>query len=434
LRWAFSGRWGEKAVGGLLILLGLARQGEAACAEPVTVFTCAEAACVLTAPWTVLGKGVRLDPGYLTNIGGGTTPVRLTASTALSVRVMSFNHLHYTLHLSVEETVVESYVQLEALWKQVFGLRGLVGGTRALSRDGSVMGRIVQWRRDLQAADGDVERFLLGADYSWPKKLAFSCADLAELAEYDVTVAHWLKRLAQDQTDALDAVVEAANGGTLAPDELRLYEESRELHAAVGARLRAFAEGSRLAREGQVIALPRKKAGRFVTATFTPRARNGGAEARSGSVEYFVHSTLPLSFHTGLSYGGLDDVEFDTVRSTAGADLYAQVKKQDSTSTLVTFLSYRLLAARPRAVGFYLTLGTDLAKPGDRLYAGGTVSFGRVFVTGGGMSGTVDEARGRLDELLESAAGRLESRELYHTVVRRRDWAGFVSVSFDPFR
>ena len=51
-----------------------------------------------------------------------------------------------------------------------------------------------------------------------------------------------------------------------------------------------------------------------------------------------------MTFHAGYLYSSLKEVEFDQVRTIAGADLFQQVHNPQSVNTYAAFLSYQLLS------------------------------------------------------------------------------------------
>ncbi len=125
-------------------------------------------------------------------------------------------------------------------------------------------------------------------------------------------------------------------------------------------------------------------------------------------VTYFVQSTMPLVAHGGLSFAGLNDVTFEKVKRSAsfGEDELFQRQTDAEASTGYTlFLGWQFYGsadaetnARNGKVGAAFSIGTDVNKPGKRVFAGPSLMlFNRLVLTGGAVFGK--EAEGENETL-----------------------------------
>jgi hypothetical protein len=217
-------------------------------------------------------------------------------------------------------------------------------------------------------------------------------------------------------------------------EEIDLFVRADAEHGKILDKLDAFQVAAGLVENGQVKRIDKKKAGTIVTVSITPKSRFEGADGgRPLSVEYFVHSRFPVTYHMGYAYSRLKDVEFETVRALSGQDLFSRVKNEKDVTAFTAFLSYPLRRWPPQqeSYGLYATLGTDFQKPGERLYGALSLRFaGRILLDAGITSATVKEGG---NSVLERVGDRLETRELFDAVTTRRDWKPFFGISIAVF-
>jgi len=195
-------------------------------------------------------------------------------------------------------------------------------------------------------------------------------------------------------------------------------------------RIDAFGVAADLVEHGEVHNIGKRKGGTIVTITMTPKSQTQASVAPAAGVEYFSHSRIPVLFHVGYVYSKLQDVQFTTVRSASQADLFSIVKENKATQALAAFLSLGKTFEQGQ-VGVFATLGTDFAKPGERVYVGGSLQLlKKTFITGGFVSGTQQEPANKVTDALGAALG---ARELFATIDPQRRWRGFGAISFRVF-
>jgi hypothetical protein len=203
-------------------------------------------------------------------------------------------------------------------------------------------------------------------------------------------------------------------------------------------RLKTFETRGKAAADGFVRRVTFGDAGRIVTVTITMSDLAAGVDAGVAEVvEFFVHSTLPVTFHAGYSYSSLDAFEFEPVAAAAGEDLFAQINEGKTTSGFTAFLSYRLgrVESSPVKYEVLLTLGTDFKEPGKRLFVGATTRVKKVLLSGGVATAAVREANeeDRVTDIVNGVGDFLGTRELFTRIHTTRQWRPFVAVSFAPF-
>lgn len=218
------------------------------------------------------------------------------------------------------------------------------------------------------------------------KGLTLMCAERDAIRAESENVKERLADLELLRENAADLIAE--------PADFAVYDKTREMHEATVGRLRSFAIRGAAAADGVAQRVTSGGAGRIVTVTITMADLVTSTDPGvTEIVEFFVHSTLPVTFHAGYSFSALDSFEFERVAAAAGEDLFAQINEGKNTSGFTAFLSYRLGAAdAPRRREMFLTLGTDFAPPGKRLFIGATTKIKKILFTGGIATAAIREA------------------------------------------
>jgi hypothetical protein len=146
------------------------------CPDTPPVYDCTDDACVMTVQFvTDATCRYRIDDRFIaaTNwpVGKGRrdrspreTARRITEKTSLRVKVTHANHLKFAVKLDTVETVLDSYVYLERLWKQAVGLRALcsvdptvgVAPQRSLDQEQRFIDAVKAWRGALRDVDARV--------------------------------------------------------------------------------------------------------------------------------------------------------------------------------------------------------------------------------------------------------------------------------------
>lgn len=409
----------------MLLLFGATNasaQGTApgACSGREVSFDCSSGACELVIE--IVGKPgcrLRIDDAWLKT----QRRPRITEDTALRIRVVGANLLKYGLKFETKEKVVDSYVDLEKLWQQVLTIAPLARS--AGLPPANFVEAVSNWRDALKTHETEVSAF--AARF---KGLTLACADRDAIRSESENVN---QRLAD-----LEGFREVAAKMIDKPEHFAVYDTTFALHQGTIGRLRSFAVKGAAAADGVVQRITFGAAGRIVTVTMTMSDLVTGTDARvTEVVEFFVHSTLPVTFHAGYSYSALDSFEFERIAAAAGEDLFAQINEGKNTSGFTAFLSYRVGAAEapPGRRETFLTLGTDFADPGKRIFIGATTRIKKVLISAGVATAAVREAKAgdRVTDIIDAAGGVLGTRELFTRIRTTRQWQPFLALTFAPF-
>jgi hypothetical protein len=413
--------------------LAAAQSAPASC--PGTKLTCADGACRLELQFKDPGTcAVRIDDAFIATANQATpgSATRITEATTFRIRVRHVNLLRYALDFDTKETVIDTYVFLETLWKQVLGL-----GTRAApsfarsavsasDEEKAFVNAINAWRKALAEADDDLSTFLA----KFPTLTLTDADEAAIKANLDV-VKTTVTNLEKNRAAAENAIVRSEN--------FPIYDATVVLHQGVIDRLNAFRNLAAQVAAGLDKRIKFGAAGRVVAVTVTATDINTKAEKAGTSigVEFFVHSTLPVTFHVGYTVRGLSEARFETVQSVIAAgttDLFTKVQDTSASSGFTAFMSYRVCKVATASRGCpQLTIGTDFKNVGDRLYGGVSWPLGRAFITVGAVNGETQEGQNKVTDIIGSVGQAVNARELFTTIATKRKWGGFVGLSFAPF-
>jgi hypothetical protein len=401
-----------------------AQTDAASCSAREVALNCSGGACELVVE--IVGKPgcrLRMDEAWLEAQG----QPRITEDTSLRIRIVGANLLRYGLKFETREKVVESYVDLEKLWREVLQF---VPSARVAAARGTntFIAAIDQWRRKLTTEENllaeFVERF---------KRETVTCGDREEIAQKAESVPATLEDLEALRQAAADLLASTEDLGSFA-----VYDATVALHEATVNRIRAFHSRAHATAYGVVEPITFSGSGRIVTSTITMTELSSGRDAGvTEVVEFFVHSTLPVMFHAGYAYSALDAFEFEPVAALAGEDLFAQINEAKNTSGFAAFLSYRLGGGEKKRWGsdWFATIGTDFNEPGKRLFLGASGRLKKVLISGGIATASVREADAddRVTTVVDAVGGALGTRELFTRIHTTRQWRPFFSVSFAPF-
>lgn len=349
--------------------------------------------------------------------------VRISEDSPVAIKVINFNFVSYAPTFKVEETVVETYVALEKLWGQLLGLPLFPGGTVR----GPVPAPCASFRADLAKWANLIRTTNIALEAARGRHVQFVALD-AEQRQAVTDSRNSLNTEKENINTALKQLTDgdlpcnetdATNFGTVYSRQQLLFDK-----------IAAYDSAARRVEDGHVYPLGKKKAGTIVVVSITPKDAQQEPRTPVVDVEYFVHSKLPVTFHLGYSASRIRDIDFESVRSSGQSDLFTVVKDNESTSSMVAFLSLGR-AFQAENAGAYASIGTDFSEPGKRVYVGGSLQLmKRLFLTIGGVSHTVKEAA---NPVLEEFGGALGARELFGQITTRRDWARFWSLSFRAF-
>jgi hypothetical protein len=356
------------------------------------------------------------NPIDTTTLSDSINRLRINADDSVSLKVTHFNFLHYSLKLTIEERTIESYVLLDRLWSQIFKAASVLELT---ADDGSFDGAIVAWRRTLANSDVRLADFV--------KKFA---GQIALSAEQRDEIGSQKTPLGSTTMATLESMRRDALALAETSQEFDLYERVLAQHKLVVGRAGAFVAAADLIVNGKVFPIGKKKSGTVVSFTLAPMDATEATASDPLTASYFVRSTMPLMLHVGYAASRLNDLDFTTVRSASGADLFLATN-DETTHSLVTFMSYEFWRWGPSDdVGLSATLGTSFQKPGEQLFFGGGVRVNRFVLSLGTLGTGVKEGVGGV---LESVAGAAGQRELFAAVTTKQSWSGFAAISIRVF-
>ena len=419
------------------------------CPDTPPVYDCTDDACVMTVQFvTDATCRYRIDDRFIaaTNwpVGKGRrdrspreTARRITEKTSLRVKVTHANHLKFAVKLDTVETVLDSYVYLERLWKQAVGLRapGSVDPTvgvapqRSLHQEQRFIDAVKAWRGALRDVDARVTERL--ARY---RAFVLTPADLLQLPG-DITATN-------ADLELVAGLRERVTTEIWRSENYAVFDGTNAVHRDVQGRLDSFVTLAGYSVNGVTRPVKFGAAGRIVTTTISGTDRASGAGATELIViEFLVHSTLPLTFHAGAVYRSGEEPRFEPAATAAAGsgsvDLFKKLNSAKPPADLTAFMSYDF-SSRER-VGTYwraipsLTLGTGLTDVGERLYLGASWRFGRAILTAGAVSLDVSEAEPVAKDVLGAVGQLTGAQELFSQVATRRRFRPFVGVSFAPF-
>ena len=393
------------------------------CSTPPFSSTAAGAVVTITVDWQKL---VDCTTNEKDKDLGGRIGRRVNEDNPVNIHITNFNFINYTVSYKVEETVVESYVMLEKLWQQFLGIplfstppgrgtvtKGCMGFEQCRAN----------WELKIAAAQidlsGFLERFARQTHVTSADKETIAI-DAAALTKHRTEIRTMSKDIVDKHRP--DTIPQVAEFEAVLGKQEKLFEK-----------IDAYLAAADLVKNGKTYPVGKKKTGTIVSVSLTPRNQSQADGATATTIEYFVHSKLPVVFHIGYSYSTINDVEFETVRSLEQTDLFSEVRTSNETvNTMVGFISLGRSFLVDEKIGAFLSIGTDFSDPGDRLYVGASAQiYKRLFFTVGKLNATVTEG---VNPILERVGNATESRELFTTLSTRRDWSEvFYSISFRVF-
>jgi hypothetical protein len=326
--------------------------------------------------------------------------------------------------------VVESYVTLEKLWAQLLGLPIFPGATLKRSVGpipaaalvcGSFDACLANWAFLIATTNIELDN----ARQQHAQLVALNATQRGEVASNNTALI-----TARDNiTRAMQQLLENHQPQNLT--HVTQFETVYGRQQALFDKIAAYTSAAMRVQAGEVRHLGKKKAGTIVAVGITPKDHTQAAQSPVADIEYFVHSRIPLTFHVGYAYTSLKSVKFEPVRSLSQADLFALVKENENTTTMLAMLGLGRTFVED-TFGVYASIGTDFAEPGDRLYVGASVQlFKRLFLTAGLLSATEEVGE---QPVLDSVGDALEARELFAAIRTHRNWkSGFGAITFRVF-
>lgn len=333
---------------------------------------------------------------------------RITERDRVEVCVEHFNFLRYTLKFDVAEQRSESYSYLTKLWSSILSPSlGAVLADAGPPQPTDLVGNLQVLYRLSRELDGQVAAATrpfvrTGLTASEAGQLATLRGD--ENTRPPTGVAGKLE-ITRNAFRALDNLIlmDPAAFASVHGDRREMYRSVVDFYTAVDERAQIFLRLSAKTIGTEVKQVGKKNAGTRVTFALTA-VDEASAGTPMDDVTYFVQSNMPLVAHGGISFAGLNDVSFEKVKRSATfgeEELFQQQGDAETSTGYTLFLGWQFYGsgdvatnARSSKVGAAFSIGTDVNRPGRRLFAGPSLMiFNRLVVSGGLVFGK--EAEGQ---------------------------------------
>lgn len=353
---------------------------------------------------------------------------RIAEGNSVSLKIVNYNFIRFEPVIAESSRALPQYGALEKLWSQVLAIdpKGVGGDDIPVP---AFLEKLGEWRSGIETAEADLAAKLSEA----PKTIALTPDDKAKIATHLKEVKTEIDGLQTLRKDAYGEVLGLKPQKSFSPvaeayHAQMLYSSELERHEEVIDRLEAFVARAQEAGEGRTVPLVARAGGSIVTVSITTQVvpDAGGSSDQIGvagekTIEYMVHSKLPVEFHTGAVYSHIQDLRFEKVERSAG-DAFLEVGGAEDSPDIAAFLSYQLASTADGESGILLSIGTGVSDPGDRMYLGVSAKLRReLFITAG--ASTEDDEEGV--DLIE--------QKIFETIKSTRRWGHFVSISYSPF-
>jgi hypothetical protein len=351
---------------------------------------------------------------------------RFTNGDRVEVQVLHLNYLRYTLSFDVQEQKSESYQYLNKLWTSVLGIGfGSLGGIlsppgedadlrkKREAAENLFLDRLRQVLRYAEALDTHItvtigEHRRPGLNQAEVTALRNSvgtgsetCSDVWTTGNDPLLtcpIAALSTKLTEKYTDLERGVHTDTAQFALATGARfgELYEKIKKAYAEVITRsdqFRALAVKTLTVTTRQV---GKRDAGTKVTLTLAA-VDAGGGRSPIGDVSYIVETTIPLVVHGGMAFSSLNDVTFEKVKRSNGFsedDVFQKSGDNANSRNFTLFMGWRFASfwggetPNSKRLSALISLGTDVDKPGKKIYIAPTlVFFNRVALSGGAALG-----------------------------------------------
>ena len=296
----------------------------------------------------------------------------VTSRDPVAIRIRGFNFLRYTLDLDLADKQPDAFAYLTRLWASVlnpavgdvFGALGADPARGAAAVDLASGARHVY--ADAQALQRRIDAAL--APHTKPgltdEEARALAAALAGVRDADARLRASYLALQQLVERDDDTFRQAFAGVSKA-----YYKLAADSYAEVIARSDSFRSLAARTLDGEVRQVGTRDAGTRVTATLTATDPSG-ARVPVATIHYVSQGRMPLAAHGGLAFSGVPGAP-RTFTAFVAWQAFAAGGSADA-------------AAKERPLGLLLSAGTDLDKPGRRVYFGPSIMiFGRFVVTSG---------------------------------------------------
>ena len=359
---------------------------------------------------------------------------RFTNRDRVEVEVQHFNFLRYTLSFDIKEEKSESYQYLTKLWTSVLSpdIAGLIGGlgleeprndqerkknsaeavlfhnirellrrTDALDRKITLVGE--PYRKtgltDAEAKtlsdavgqepagqipdnDNDPRKCQKDWSASSPTDPLLACSVRQVVAAVDEAYATLQRGVTTDDYQFAASVGRAAG----------VYRGAKDAEASIRDRADKFLALAQKTTDMELKQVGKREVGTRISLTLTA-VDAGGARTPMGDVNYFVETAMPLVVHGGLAFSNLHDVTFEKIRragSFGEDDLFQKKSDASNSKNFSIFFGWQLAQLDPgkspneSRASLLVSLGTDIATPGQKIFAGPSLLlFNRFVVTSG---------------------------------------------------
>jgi hypothetical protein len=336
----------------------------------------------------------------------------------VSIRVVQFNFLSYSLKYDVQTKTSDSFNLLTLLWRQILG--GVGGGLAAQPPDLSTFEGVMEvWNRLIRQSDSELQRFLDGFTAN------------VVLVEKDVESAKSaIELLGSKRVEALDDLQSKALALAKA-DQFAAYDKTLVEHKKIALRLQSFQTLANKCVNGDRYTVGSYKAGTAVTVTLTPTALSGGDAGSTVSFGYLVRSQLPVLVHVGYSSSSLKNITFQQVTSLAQQSLYQLETSKNPAPDLMLGMTLELKSFGANdnfAIG--PTIQTSILHPAERLDFGFSLRVIRLVLTVAWSGRNTVQGQGSVSDPI---TGTTAVRELFSSLGKSWEHSVAYGIAFRVF-
>tara|TARA_R110001583_G_C5665969_1_gene410124 strand:+ start:5111 stop:6157 length:1047 start_codon:yes stop_codon:yes gene_type:complete len=348
------------------------------------------------------------------------------------MEIKYFNHLGFELSVDEQANEVAVYNYLNNLWGDLFELTNTfsISGPTIRTPIDELHIRISQTQEEMN---------------SLIKSREFSNLDVY-LTDSNIVFLTNASNQFSDRIDELQKLrkeaISYASNNQLGDSQVKAFSIIIDDYNSLLPVVNDFVSRSHKSVKGTKRLLKKQKVGFIVNVILSPSMRpNVGSKSVQLSnvdFDYPVESTAPLLFHVGFTHAALNDVEYETVTSLSGDDLFLKVRDDDSLQNFSAFLSYPIDSTLVNEADWFVTLGTDFNDIGDNLYGGLTYRISEKWLFSAGIAYglelTLDGSTDQMPVSSDNSETEIESRRtLFQTIEEDREATWFISISYNIF-
>jgi len=347
------------------------------------------------------------------------------------LKVKHFNYLHYQPDIVVSEGKIEAASFLIALWEQLLNPKlSKIRGLGALAKkddpvcssynsEASIDQNERRWIINLIEVQDRIDNLV--SDQNIAQSSALSEGHISRISlVLDQIIECWVI------TEVYEKKMLKDLGNSNSDYKLHL-----EQHQIVKKLVNQFQVLSKKSISGQLELLGKYEAGTAVEILVQAKHTSTGQiqlDEEKASIRFLTQGSIPLRFHSGLTFSALKDTDFETIQNLRGSEFQTRVVEGDETIGLSLFASYPLDGKLDNAK-LFATLGTDITDVGDTIYAGLSYKFTEQwFISGGFAYGDTVET-----DMIPANAMDMESvqeADVFQIIRQDRAAEPFIAISY----